>query len=378
MKFFIFVAILLILMPSLELIGATINNLPLHDDGIAFYIVYILISTISSLMILIIFKKLKNKNEVNKNYFYFTDFEFLTVTAIGSLLFLYFINDSVSSFSLINLAVFSEEYRNGIYQGSGLYTLAFNHILPLMLSVNIAFGQKFRTFFFICLFISVLAILTMGLRIFLMPVIFALIYKISDDNTKIVKLLFISFLLLIFLGFFKVYLDMENIGEKNVLDYLLNPFTRLNYRAITYFKIGHGLNDFECMLPAFEFIEKCNSESFKYNFFSINPNISNDFLNLSKYSGIAMPLPLYMYNIFGFFAIPFTALFLITINFLYSNAKSEKINILKRILCFVVLTHFFGALFEDILQIRSLDVDISLLLIIFLLSTLCKKLKVIF
>lgn len=365
----------LLTLPIAELVYAFNNNFSFDESRIIFYVFYVFISAIFTLIALLSLGFFRKKAAGPKVHFSFYDRELVFIATIGLILLFYFIKDSVSDFNVINIAIFSEKYRNGIYKGSGIYTFMLFHLLPLMVSTNMAFSKRFSNISFLCLLIVVFASVISGLRVFLIPIVLAFLFRVSDSKVGISKLLLFSFLGLVVLSSFKIYLDLDNLDDKSLVSYLLNPFLRMNFNAIVFYNFLHGLSDMQCILPFSGLLDACDSESFKYNFFSVNPYIYEGFKNLSKYSGVALPLPVYFYNMFGYLAIVFTVLTLISVNFTYKYLKSNNPNVWLNILAFTILVHLSSALFEDLLMIRYLDIKVVLILSLYFSRLFFSKIR---
>lgn len=370
MKFLIFITPFLLIPPFFEILNAIINHAPIFDNNIYFYFFYILTAITISVFTLASLKNNSKQSYLRKEYFSFDNFELITIALIGLVSLQFFINESVAGYSLIDFVIFSEEYRNGIYKGSGMYTVLLTQVLPTMLAVNIAFGTKFNRIFYFCLFLVCSATLILGARVFLLKIVLAFLFRISSGNFKYLRILLILFVLLFFLAIYKFLLDSNDIDDKSIFEYLLNPFTRLNFTTLANFRFGHGVEDTYCLIPTLHYSNECNGESFKLQYLSGHSKIATGFPNLSKYSGIAIPLPVYIYNIFGFLGIFITITLVLIIAATYTYAKASHASILKKILAFTFLISLVSAMIEDLLFLQFMDISIAIVLIMFSLRKL--------
>lgn len=364
MKFLIFISAFLLAPPFFEIFSAFFNPAPTTGSDIYLYFICILISTIVAVAVATMLNK-KATGDVEKYYFSFPSSELLAVGLIGLASFLFFIRESVSGYTLIDFVAFSEGYRNGVYKGSGLYTVLLLHVLPTMLALNIAFGDKFNRVFYFCLLLVGFCTLILGLRIYLLKLFLAFLFRISIANLKFFKILGIAATLFVFLASYKFLLGSNDESDKNIVEYLLNPLTRLNFTTLAKIRFGHGLDSASCLIPTFQYMDYCDGELLKFKYFSGHSEISTGFPNLSKYSGIAMPLPVYLFNTIGFFSIfPIVFILLLTKK-IYTYVATSGAALFRRSIALVFLTALSSALVEDFLFLRTVDISIGVILIFF-------------
>jgi hypothetical protein len=333
-------------------------------------VLYFLFIATSLLFVVAIIYSTLGPHKVDNNFslkFAFTSFELFVVTFAALIPFLFFIRSNLTGYSLIDIAVFSEEYRNGIYKGSGIYTAPLTHFLPTMLAINIALGSKFSRGFFISLFVIVMGTFVLGLRIYLLKVFLALLYRLTKSDMKLGKTFLIVISIFATLSIYKIYLGSNSDGEKSIYEYLLNPITRLNFSALVKFQLGYGLEYIYCLLPTMQYNDLCNGESFKYAYLANNPKISADFPFLSKFSGVAIPLPVYFYNMFGIFGTTINAVFISLIGALYFYIERNRSSTFRRIMAFIVLISISSAMVEDIMTIQFLDQSLIIGIALFVL-----------
>ena len=355
MRFLIYLSPLIVLPSFFEIVSSGLLKSYAADDEIFLYFLFITTSLLFG--VAIIYSTLgphKEDNNFSLN-FTLTSFELFGVTIAALIPFLFFIRSNLTGYSLIDVAVFSEEYRNGIYKGSGICTAPLIQLVPAMLAINIALGSKFSRGFFISLFVIVMGTFVLGQRIYLLKVFLAFLYRLTKSDMKLGKAFLIVISIFATLSIYKIYLDSNSDGEKSIYEYLLNPITRLNFSALVKFQFGYGLEYIYCLLPTMQYHDLCNGESFKYAYLANNPKISEGFPFLSKFSGVAIPLPVYFYNIFGFFGTTINAAVITLIGTLYFYIERNRSSTFGRIMAFIVLISISSAMVEDMMAIQFLD-----------------------
>ena len=365
MKYLIYIFPLLLLPPLYEAALFCFSKTSTADGEIFYYLIYISIGIFLS--IILIFST--SSETVQKSYFTddfsFTSFELFFITSIAITPFLYFIHTSINGYSLIDLVVFSEEYRNGKYKGSGIYTAPLIQFVPAMLSLNIALGDKFNKGFIFSLLILILGTLVLGQRIYLLKVFLAFLYRATKIEIKVIKLFMLFFVIFTFLSIYKIFLDADSIDEKGTFDYLLNPITRLNFSALVRHDIGHGISQIHCLLPTMQYSDICGGEFLKTEYLSNNSKISSGFPLLSKFSGVAIPLPVFLYNIFGMLGTAFFTGVLIFIAMLYKYIENRRSGLIGKIIGLALLLTITSTLVEDFLASQFLDISIAVGFVIF-------------
>jgi hypothetical protein len=172
---------------------------------------------------------------------------------------------------------------------------------------------------------------------------------------------------LFFLAIYKILLGSNDDDERNFFEYIFNPFTRLNYAALVSFKLGHGLDSAYCLFPTLQYSSDCGGEKFKFEYLSSHSKVGVGFPGLSKYSGVAIPLPVYIYNIFGFLGLFITVyVILITVK-IHSFTKNSQVSISFRVFAFVILISLVSALIEDMLFLQYIDISVATIFALFIL-----------
>ena len=367
MRLLIYLSPLFLIAPIFESISALLDRSPITDGEINSYLLCIGLALLWSLITI---GTTSSTLEIENNFsndFTFTPAELLIVTIAALIPFIYFIHTNLASYSLIDIVIFSEEYRNGIYKGSGIYTALLIQFLPAILAINIALGSNFNKGFSIALFALVIGTLILGLRIYLLKVFLSFLYRLTKRKTKSWRVLIGIIVILFMSSIYKFFLDINSNEEKSIYEHFFNPLTRLNLPALIKYQLGYGADQIYCLLPTMQYSDICNGESFKTNYFSNNPKISLGFPLLSKFSGVAIPLPVYFYNLFGIFAASINAIFLTIIAILYNYIEGDRPIILGKILALLLVISLGTALVEDMTALQFLDQSLIMGVGIFLM-----------
>ena len=290
----------------------------------------------------------------------------------GAAVLIFFVLKNIDTLSLIELARFSERYRNGGLSGSGLYTVLVLRVAPILVAYAI-FETGLNKLLIGPIVVVVLCCLVLGFRVYLFPIILASIMVYF--RTGHLRSVFVySVLGLLLMVAFKLFLDFGSGVERSLISLVLNPLLRI----MPVFLLDEGLllseSHISCVLPVLHYVSECDSETIKQFWFSSNATISLGITNIAKYSGVAYPLKLYFYNNFGAFGYVFiSVLNLFVVLLLYFSFRSK--NHIFRFSVFSVYVFFTAATVEDLFMLRSSDVTILLCLALYFYSrvVICKK-----
>ena len=283
---------------------------------------------------------------------------------VGSILICIFIIENISSFNLIDIAIFSEKYRNGLFKGSGFYTFIILRIAPLMIAFYI-FENGLSKSIVIPIFFVVVFCMSLGFRVYLFPILLAPIMFYFKEGYF--RLIFIYFLVVFtLLIVFKIFLDLGSSQERSLLSVALNPFLRIMPVFLIDSNLFLSESLLHCVMPVIHNFSNCDSALIKEIWLSGNPiiNYGVPSAGYGNYSGIAYPLKIYFLNQFGFLGY----LFVSVINFfiimlLYFSLKSKSQ--LFRFFCFTIFIFFTAATIEDIFILRSSEYALFLCTIIY-------------
>jgi hypothetical protein len=302
----------------------------------------------------------------------FDDVHIKLVVYGGALVLTVFVMRNIGSYSLAGLAQFSELYRNAGFSGSGLYTALVLRVGPLLLAYDI-FQRGLDKSMIGPLLVIVLCCLVLGFRVYLFPIILAsIMVYFKRGNLK--GLFACSFIGILVMVAFKIYLGYGTEDERSLIALALNPFLRI----MPVFLLDEGLflteGYISCVLPVLNHFYDCDSETIKQVWFKSNATIGLGIPNIGKYSGVAYPLKLYFYNnlgAFGYLLISVVNLFAVLLLYLSLSSKSHVF----RFAVFSFYVYLTAATLEDLFMFRSSDVVILVCLVLYFNSrvVVCKK-----
>lgn len=258
--------------------------------------------------------------------------------------------------SIAGLIIFSEEYRNGIYKGSGLYTAPLTIMIPFFLTVMLVTFRNLNIFFYLSILLVFTTCLFLGLRIYLLGIIFFSIIRLYASERKILAtVIFLG--LVFFLVSFKVLLAKDN-EELGLFELFLKIAGRMSYRYLAFDSgYSYSLSEFLGFLPHLENYEYRGIGPWK-EFFTLSiPHITTNMPQISLFTGMAFPFPIIVFNTFGFFGTfiiaPILLLFFVSIRRLYST----KSFISKIFFCYLVYFLLY-ILIEDIYITHMIPVGV--------------------
>jgi len=264
--------------------------------------------------------------------------------------------------SLLGAVVFAEVYRNGGYKGSGLYTSGCLKVAPLLLALYLLKSKKIGFPAMLCGVAATIASLATGLRIFLFaPVVFFLLRLWTTASLK--RLALISTALIIFMASYKIVLneDARREGGLAVVRHMLN---RSCYRYLlhsTPFEISFGhLNE---ALPVLHMLTPGDESGLKERVIALNPDLSHEMPYIINASGVAVPLPLLLFNAFGAAGLLFLIFPCALLFFLFDKLLRSR-DPLSSLFLISVCVAIFGGLAEDINFLRGADIMILLSVIL--------------
>ncbi|MDF1641264.1 hypothetical protein [Thalassolituus oleivorans] len=207
-------------------------------------------------------------------------------------------------FEFGSFSSFKMAYRDGLLSGSGIYTFPILKILSvLLISLIVIYKKVLDGFIIISMILFLIAVSILGLRVFLFPLVFVLM-ALMIYKQKISGFIFFSaaFLLFLVVSKYVIYKDLD----RPFLDAVMNPFLRQNFQALLMYKWSgdnEGLSIF-CMFAAVNSFLGCGPEEWKYSMYGSISGFKNLMPMLGNYSGIAIPMPVYLYNEYGYLGIP--------------------------------------------------------------------------
>jgi len=292
---------------------------------------------------------------------------------LGLLFFIFFLKFYLSNVNSVgDVLLFAERYRNGYYKGSGIYTAGMIQFLPLVVTMLIIKLRKLNLYFFMCLALLFLTSLLLGLRIFLLIVLFFLSIRILSSEKRLAAL--VSLLLLgMFFIFYKLMLS-DGLSNQSLTDVLLHIAGRIRYRFLVYDSgFSYGFIDFiGFALPIFPFSDTLAEWK---EFFTLSiPDIDNNMPQISKFSGMAFPLTIIVFNVFGLlgfvFIIPFVILFVWSLKRCF-----ESNSIVLSIWALYLVNFSLSILIEDVYQFTKIPLMLVLIFTVMLFFTFSQKIN---
>jgi hypothetical protein len=296
------------------------------------------------------------------------DIAFLVLTIFFFSVFIVFVLKHIPS--LAHVVFFAEEYRNGYYSGSGIYTAGMTQVVPFFIAVMLIKNEKLDLFFYLILILALITSYILGLRIYLLSICFFLIIRVCISEHRL-RALLVMFALCAFLISFKLFLN-ESVRESSLSEILLHTAGRVAHRFLVYDSgFGFNLDNISAILPFFNEFTSCNVECFKEGLVTQLPNISTNMPFIHNYTGVAIPLPLLLFNVFGYFGWVFTVLFVILFLFFLKKAYCSS-NLFINFLSIMLSFYLFAVLIEDITYFLKINYAIVIAICGYLLINLSR------
>jgi hypothetical protein len=290
---------------------------------------------------------------------------FFYLTIVFFVLFISFYIQNVNGMNQI--VIFAEKYRNGFYKGSGIYTLGITQIATFFVVFLIVKLKELNRYFFSMLLIVFIVASLLGLRIYLMPIYLFLLIRILSKKLSITSILSIAVLVVLFFGF-KLVLA-EELSRSAVMKIVMHILGRSDYSSLIY-NGAYTLEANEALgfLPFFGI----DVDQFKEIFVSYIPNLIHNKPNIGLFTGIALPLPLILFNAFSWSSLNFVILMILL--FLTSLQKANQTDNMTSGTINIFLVYFsFSVLTEDILMFYKWPLIFITLTVTIVTVHLCKK-----
>lgn len=315
-----------------------------NDYDIEAFIFFQLFSLTTAFIFLRIFKGfvVSKKSLV----FYYENIQvytfFVVILFLG--IFLIFFLKNIGDYA--ELYMFMEMYRNGHFKGSGGYTFGITGVSMLMMTYIVAFSKNLSYWFYFSLIVALIVIFLLGLRIFLLGLFLFSVIRIVESYS-IFKIISILTFILGFMLSFKMYLAINVLGQ-GFLEVIQGVMGRMHFRALlNYSEFSMPIEEFACLIPGAQYFTDCDLAKFKEWFVSMSPDVAIHMSFISLYSGVAIPWPVLMYNLFGFFGFVFVVPFITIFILLIKKAFSEN-SIYMSVLYLSLSVSLFGSLVEDV------------------------------
>jgi hypothetical protein len=248
---------------------------------------------------------------------------------------------------------FAEAYRNGGFKGSGIYTFLGVQVSPLLLSFILVKSKKITLFFHLSMFFVLIMTFLLGLRVYLLIIFLFLICRMML-NFPIVKVAMYLFVILVFMSSYKIFLN-DGLSLSDSYNTGVHMLGRLSIRYVLNPPQNYSYEGMQCLIPIVNSFQSfCDLESVKGMIVNQNMNIMLEMPFIDKVTGVAMPLPVFVYNLLGLSGVAasvfFSIIFIAVIFWRISRSK----NILESLVLIYLAFLFFAGLVEDINFYRKL------------------------
>lgn len=313
-----------------------------------------------SIIIFLISARIKIYNEIKS--LEFSPFRLSIFSLFCLLPLLFFVGISIQEYGLLEIAIFSEQYRQGAYSGSGIYTAWSTQILPLIIFVILINNGPSKSLITPVL-VVVFASLILGLRVFLWGLFVGYFFSILKNLNARKIVLGICFILL-FISYKYLLNPQEGIASH---DLFLDQLTRPDLHAIVKYEIfSDNVIDMFEYFPYVRHFFGHDATAFKDFYIPSIPNLSTLMPYISLNSGVALPGYVILYNLLFILAlIPGVIILSISFNLIILMRKT-KIIFLKFLYAylFIVISIMF---FEDVNVLYKLEQEIVFILLSYIL-----------
>ncbi|ULK51947.1 oligosaccharide repeat unit polymerase [Citrobacter portucalensis] len=309
-----------------------------------------------------------SQNLFFNNEIYISRITFFISTLLFSLFLIFYLNNLNGIYDIIP---FAERYRNGFYSGSGIYTAGMLQFLPIALSLLIVKCKKINKYILFNLFLLMLTSFLLGLRIYLLIVLFFLMIRVMNSPNKKLAFILIGMIFLFFVSY-KMFL-VDDLSELSLGDILLHIAGRIRYRFLIYdSNFSYDLDEFLGFI-AYPLMPSIDSlADWKESFALSIPNLMKNMPFISLFSGIAFPLPIIIFNVFGLLG--FVFIFPIIIIFVWSLKRLYETNSITKSIWYLYGVYFtFSILIEDIYQFSKIPLMIILMVVVNLYFLLLQR-----
>ena len=362
-KFFIFLSILLIL-PFFEIF---ITPPILNDGSVEIYSIFIIFVILMSFFIF-------NSLGLFKNYKYYffdkiiSDKILLFITFFSILDFFLFIRQHIDS--ITDILIFAENYRAGVYKGSGIFTWPILIVVPYILSILIIKQKNLTKIFYFSLLVVIIATIIVGLRIYLFGIVFLLLIRLLIFS-KIKNFIIASIALFSLMFLYKFLLNPE-VEKMNILQIIGYMVGRNNFRTWLYFN-GFQLDfsHLKCIFPPINHLCDCSIIDFKRYLALSNPKIPIGIPYITNYSGITVSIIKIIYNIGSpIFLLTLIFYLILILYFLHKLLKSINLWLIPLFVNLFITLNML--LLEDITAINKFFVLLALGIFISILFYISK------
>jgi hypothetical protein len=328
-----------------------VTFLKYYNNADILKIAVLLLIHLISILFFFILPKIKISGEVKR--LSFSHFRLSILSLLCLLPLLFFVANSIQGYGLLELAIFSEQYRQGVFSGSGIYTVWSTQILSLILFVILINDGSSKSLIGPVLII-IFASLILGLRVFLWSLVVGYFF-IVFNNLTLRKIILVVFFVLFFV-LYKYYLSPDNAIAAH--DLLIEQLTRPDLHAIVKNKIfAEDVVEIFEYFPFIRYIFGHDLTAFKDYYVPSIPNLNTLMPYVSLYSGVALPGYVILYNsLFVLALIPCVIILSILYNLFILARKTN--NLFLKFLCAYLFSVISLMFFEDVNVIYKIEVEI--------------------
>jgi hypothetical protein len=312
-------------------------------------------------------------NEIDSpNLFY------LSCICAISVFLVYQIDESMFS-SIDAHTQFTHRYRNGMFKGTYLYTMLGAKILPLIIAYYILKCKISMRRLIIPLTTSVFIVATLGLRVFLMPIVISIILSQSKSSgsdvgfSKKVKIFIQVIAVIIVLTGIRLTRNEEENRETSLTAIVQNLLMRHDLEATVPSELYNYSMDGIFVGP-YSFNPSLRNVTFKESYYGSNGNFEKFIGFAGNLNASALPGHVLNYILFGPLAILPTIAILLIIKYLV-GCIAISIGAIKSIWWLDLLTILVGCAFEDAFMLWSIiEVPFHVVLTSFIIKIISRKL----
>lgn len=337
-----------------------------YNNPEIFKVAILLFVNLISVLIFLNSPREKTYNDIK--HIEFSAFRLTIFSLLCLLPLFFFVGRSVQGYSLLEIAIFTQEYRQGVYSGSGIYTAWATQILSLIIFVILINNGPSKSLL-VPVLVVVFASLILGLRVLFWGLVVGYMLAILKNlNAKKIILGVCSIFL--FISYKYLINNQEDIALR---DLFLDQLTRPDLHAIVKYEFfSENLIKIVEYFPYVRYLFGHDVASFKDFYIATIPNLNTLMPYVSLASGVALPGYVIFYNYLFVLAI-IPIVFILSILFDLIIAIQKKHQILIKFLysyLFIVLSIM---LLEDVNVIYKLEQDIIFVLLSYILFIPIRK-----
>ena len=260
---------------------------------------------------------------------------------------------------------FAIAYRNGQLGGTFFYTFLITKVIILIFTYLVIFGNQRWIALGLMFSIIVFSLMFLGLRIYLIISILTIFLLHDRVSYKMVLTMVIIIVILLAMKLFvndgKISMELlSGFFIRHRIDVYLNPFG-----------FDVTLKQLFLSLPVLKVFTNLSIEWFFYNQYAPY----KQYIGAGNYSGLAISLPVVLYNIFGWLAAPILyACLMLFKNILTAISRSKRI--LTRLFYLYLIFGLTNTFFEDYYGLNILvDAPIVIPVAYFVLSLRLRREK---